>query len=93
MPLTAGAAPAPEVRTEREKDGALARDLAFRDLESEVCDLDGMGEIAERLVAEWMGGESSSPPREAELAVCAVQQLRKFLTEFKTQYYRAWEGS
>jgi hypothetical protein len=87
------AAPAPEVRTEREKDGALARDLAFRDLESEVCDLDRMGEIAERLVAEWMGGESSSPPREAELAVCAVQQLRKFLTEFKTQYYRAWEGS
>ena len=75
------------------KDNVHARDERFRDLESEVCDLERMGEIADRLVSEWMGGESSSPPREAELAVCAVQQLRKLLTEFKTQYYRAWKGS
>jgi hypothetical protein len=69
---------------------ALARDERFRDLEPEVCDLDRMGEIAERLVIEWMGLESSEPPREAELASYAVQELRKRVTEFKTRYYGAW---
>jgi hypothetical protein len=81
-----GGAPTPEIHN------ALARDKNFRDLDAEVCDLDRMGEIAERFVGEWMGLESSSPPREAELAFYAVQELRKRLTEFKTRYYRAWEG-
>jgi hypothetical protein len=72
---------------------ALARDLAFRRLEAEVCDLDRMGEIAEHLVIEWMGLESSEPPREAELAFYAVQELRKRVTEFKTHYFGAWKGS
>jgi hypothetical protein len=65
---------------------------AFGDLESEVCDLDRMGEIADFLVMEWIETTGSSPPREAELAVCAVQQLHRLLTEFKTKYYRAFEG-
>jgi hypothetical protein len=65
---------------------------AFRDLESEVCDLDRMGEIADCLVMEWLETTGSSPPRQAELAVCAVQQLHRLLNEFKTQYYRAFEG-
>jgi hypothetical protein len=79
--------PTPEIHD------AMARDVRFRDLEAEVCDLDRMGEIAERFVAEWMEIEDSSPPREAELAFYAAQELRKRLTEFKTQYYRAWKGS
>jgi hypothetical protein len=82
-----GDTPAPEA------NDALARDLAFRGLESEVCDLDRMGEIAQHLVIEWMGLESSEPPREAELAFYGVQELRKRVTELKTQYYRACEGS
>jgi hypothetical protein len=49
-----------------------------------------MGEIAERFVNEWMQRENSSPPREAELAVYAVQELRKRLTEFMARYYGAW---
>ena len=65
---------------------------AFRDLESEVCDLDRMSEIADLLVMEWMETAGSSPPRQAELAVCAVQQLHRLLQEFKTQYYRTFEG-
>jgi hypothetical protein len=64
----------------------------FLDLEAEVCDLDRMAEIAEQFVMEWMGLESSEPPREAELACYAVQELRKRVKELKTQYYRAWEG-
>jgi hypothetical protein len=77
--------PAPEV------DDALARDLRFRGLEADVYDLDRMGEIAERLVIEWMEFESSEPRREAELAFYAVQELRKRVTEFKTHYGRAWD--
>jgi hypothetical protein len=65
---------------------------AFWDMESEVCDLDRMGEIAERLIMEWLETTGSSPPRQAELAVCAVQQLQKQLKQFKTTYYRAWEA-
>jgi hypothetical protein len=73
-----------------ETDGAIARDKRFRDLDAEVCDLDRMGEIAEHFVVEWMGLESSEPPREAELAFYAVQELRKRVSEFKTHYFGAW---
>jgi hypothetical protein len=65
---------------------------AFRDLESEVCDLDRMSEIADCLTMEWLETTGSSPPRQAELAVCAVQQLHRLLNEFKTKYYRAFNG-
>jgi hypothetical protein len=65
---------------------------AFWDLESEVCDLDRMSEIADLLVMEWMESSGSPPLRQAELAVCAVQQLHRLLNEFKTKYYRAFEG-
>jgi hypothetical protein len=63
---------------------------AFGDLEGEVCDLDRMGEIADLLVMDWLETTGSSPPRQAELAVCAVQQLHRLLSEFKTKYYRAF---
>jgi hypothetical protein len=65
---------------------------AFWDLESEVNDLDRMSEIADCLTMEWLETTGSSPPRKAELAVCAVQQLHRLLNEFKTKYYRAFEG-
>jgi hypothetical protein len=65
---------------------------AFWDLESEVNDLDRMSEIADSLVMEWMETSGSSPLRQAELAVCAVQQLHRLLNEFKTKYYRAFKG-
>lgn len=64
---------------------------AFMNLENEICDLDRMGEIAEILMMEWFETTGSSPPRQAELAVCAVQQLHKLLSEFKTKYYSAWK--
>jgi hypothetical protein len=65
---------------------------AFMNLEGEVHDLDRMGEIADCLVMEWLEISGSLPPRQAELAVCAVQQLRKLLNEFKTKYCSAWES-
>jgi hypothetical protein len=81
-----GDAPRPEA------NAALARDERFRDLENEVCDLERMGEIADRLVAHWLNVASNPLPREAELAVCSVQQVDRALKQFKTQYYSAWEG-
>jgi hypothetical protein len=65
---------------------------AFYRLEGDVCDLERMSEVAESLVAEWMKTQGSSPPREAELAVVAVQQLRRLLDEFKINYYSAWQS-
>jgi hypothetical protein len=63
----------------------------FMDLEDEVHDLDRMGEIAVGLVMDWIEQSGSAPLRQAELSVCAVQQLHKLLIEFKTKYCRAWE--
>jgi hypothetical protein len=63
----------------------------FRDLEDEVHDLDRMGDIADRLVMDWIEEAGSPPLRQAELAVCAVQQLHRLVNEFKTKYYRAWK--
>jgi hypothetical protein len=63
----------------------------FMDLEDEVHDLDRMGEIAVGLVMDWVEQSGSAPIRQAELSVCAVQQLHKLLNEFKTKYCRAWE--
>jgi hypothetical protein len=63
----------------------------FKDLEDEIPDLDRMAEIADHLVMDWIEQTGSSPLRQAELAVCAVQQLHRLLNEFKTKYYHAWE--
>jgi hypothetical protein len=65
---------------------------SFMDLEIEVHDLDRMGEIADCLVMGWIEQSGSEPLCQAELAVCAVQQLRKLLAEFKTKYCRAWKN-
>jgi hypothetical protein len=63
----------------------------FKDLEDEVHDLDRMAEIAGHLVMDWIEQAGPQPLRQAELAVCAVQQLHRLLSEFKTKYCRAWE--
>jgi hypothetical protein len=73
-----------------EADDAMARDLRFRRLESEVCDIERMGEIAYRLVGEWLNVADNPLPREAGLAVYAVQQVGRALKQFKAEYYRAW---
>jgi hypothetical protein len=40
---------------------------------------------------DWIEQAGPQPLRQAELAVCAVQQLHRLLSEFKTKYCRAWE--
>jgi hypothetical protein len=69
---------------------ALARDERFRDLEHEVCNLERAGKIVEHFVAGWLNVADNPLPRDAELAVYAVEQLCKRLTEFRADYYRAW---
>ncbi|MCK1672785.1 hypothetical protein [Bradyrhizobium sp. 150] len=61
---------------------------AFRDLECKVCDLDRMGEITERLVADWC--QEVTNERCLELANFAVQHLADMLREFRTNYDAAW---
>lgn len=63
---------------------------AFRNLEDKVCDIDRMGEITERLVADWC--QEVTNERCLELANFAVQHLADMLREFKTSYFAAWEG-
>jgi hypothetical protein len=61
---------------------------AFRNLEYKVCDIDRMGEITERLVADWC--QDVTDVRCLELANFAVQHLADMLHEFKTSYFAAW---
>ena len=63
---------------------------AFRNLEHKVQDIDRMGEITERLVADWC--QEVTNVRCLELANFAVQHLADMLSEFKTSYFAAWEG-
>jgi hypothetical protein len=81
---------APEFPNEEFKE-RLAQ--AFRDMEGQICDLDRMSEIADRLTGGWLEESGASPPREAELAVCAVEQVSKAMKEFRENYYRAYEGA
>ena len=62
---------------------------AFRNLEGKVCDIDRMGEITERLVADWC--QEVTNERCLQLANFAVQHLADMLREFKTNYFAAWD--
>jgi hypothetical protein len=62
---------------------------AFRNLEDKVCNIDRMGEITERLVADWC--QEVTNERSMELANFAVQHLADMLHEFKTSYFAAWD--
>ncbi len=84
-----GAVPAPEVRTERDENEVHAQ--AFRNLESEVCDLNRWAELARSLVLECACDRRSW--RELELAVLVVERLSELVGDFRHGYYRAWKGA
>jgi hypothetical protein len=63
---------------------------AFRDLESDVCDLERVGHIARDLIMECAAREDSL--RQLELAVFAVWQLAKTTKDFRESYQKRWYG-
>ncbi|TYO65594.1 hypothetical protein FXV83_15270 [Bradyrhizobium hipponense] len=63
---------------------------AFRDIESEVGDLDRMGEIATDLIMHCSATEDSS--HNLELATFAVWQMSKMLKEFRKNYHKRYQG-
>ena len=83
-----GAVPAPEVRTERDENEVHA--VAFRDLESEVCDLNRWAELARRLVFECACDRRSW--RELELAVLVEERLSGLVGDFRGRYYLRWKN-
>jgi hypothetical protein len=82
------AVPTSKVLTERDEDGLHAR--AFRDLESEVCDLNRWAELARRLVLECACDRRSW--RELELAVLVVERLSGLAGDFQDRYYLRWKN-
>ena len=63
---------------------------AFRDLESEVCDLNRWAELARRLVLECACDRRSW--RELELAVLVVERLSGLAGDFRDRYYLRWKN-
>jgi len=70
--------------TEAEVDHIQAE--VYREVESEVCELDLMGEIVEGLIMEC-----TSRDRKLERASFAVVKLANMLRDFKASYYKRWE--
>jgi hypothetical protein len=66
--------------------------LKFRHLESAVHDLDRLAEIADQMIGGWLDKTAGNLPREGELAICAVEVLRREITEFKASYLAAFKG-
>ena len=64
---------------------------AFRALEGEICDLALMGDITEGLAGDLIN--KTGLPREADRLFFAVEQLAKLIGEFRTRYYRLWNGA
>lgn len=83
-----GAEPPPEGYSEQYID-KLHSD-AFCDLESEVCDLERMGEISQRLIMGCCAREDGL--RELELAQFAVLELAKMLRELRASYYKRYHN-
>jgi hypothetical protein len=63
---------------------------AFRNLESDVCDLERMGQIAQDLIVQCV--DRGDGEREIELSSFAVVELVKMLRTFKDRYYKHWYG-
>jgi hypothetical protein len=63
---------------------------AFRDLESEVCDLNRWAELARRLILECACDRRSW--RELELAVVVVERLSGLAGDFRNRYYLRWKN-
>ena len=64
---------------------------AFRALEGEICDLALMGDITKGLAGDLI--TKAGLPREADRLFFAVEQLAKLIGEFRTRYYRRWNGA
>jgi hypothetical protein len=64
---------------------------AFRALEGEICDLALMGDITKDLAGDLIN--KAGLPREADRLFFAVEQLAKLIGEFRTRYYRCWNGA
>ena len=64
---------------------------AFRALEGEICDLALMGDITKDLAGDLIN--RAGLPREADRLFFAVEQLAKLIGEFRTRYYRRWNGA
>ena len=60
---------------------------AYRSMESDICNLERMGAIADRLVGEWIDDVTNVPA--AELGNFALQHLTDMLREFKKEYQAA----
>jgi hypothetical protein len=60
---------------------------AFKALEGEICDLALMGDITKDLAGNLIN--KAGLPREAD----RVEQLAKLIGEFRTRYYRRWNGA
>ena len=72
--------------TDSNKDANAAK---YLELEPEICDLDRMAEITLGLVSEWsLADMEAEPTQKQELAVYAVQQLRKRCAELRELCYR-----
>ena len=83
-----GTEPPPEGYSEQYID--KLHSAAFRDMEGEVCDLERMGEISQRVIMGCMAREDGL--RELELAQFAVLELAKMLREFRANYQKRWKG-
>jgi len=75
----------------REPESADRLASAFRALEGEICDLALMGDITKDLAGDLIN--KAGLPREADRLFFAVEQLAKLIGEFRTRYYRRWNGA
>lgn len=76
----------------------------FEDLESEICDLRNMADIASSHIENSLSGLKSRimiddqkfiamSAREADLAVFAVYQVEKMAKELEAKFFAIWEAS
>jgi hypothetical protein len=67
------------------------RGHSYLDLEPKIRDLNRANEIATRLVMEVMG-EYVDPPRSAELAAFAIEQVKPMTAELEDEFDRLREA-
>jgi hypothetical protein len=82
-----------EVPTDRQltdSEWAELHSRAFRDLESEVCNLHRWAELAGRLILQCACDRRSW--RELELAVLVVKRLSGLAGDFRDRYYLRWKN-
>jgi hypothetical protein len=76
----------------------------FEDLESEICDLRNMADIASSHIENTLSGLGNRimiddqrfiamSAREADLAVFSIYQVEKMAKELQAKFYAIWEES